>query len=86
MSDKTSADLDAAIRAHIADERDNALVTGWSIIVAHADESDFAAGRTGYWVQSQDSQPHHATLGLVHHFRTILENEAWIEDDDDFGD
>ena len=77
MSDQTKAALESAIRAHVADELDGALTTGWALIAAAATDTDFAVGQTEYFTESADMQPHHSTLGLVCQHKLMVENAEW---------
>lgn len=83
MSDQTKAALESAIRAHVADELDGALTTGWALIAAAATDTDFAVGQTEYFTESADMQPHHSTLGLVCQHKLMVENAEWTPIGDD---
>jgi hypothetical protein len=85
MSTDTRAALEAAVAAHVADECDGAMLTGWALIASNATEADFDNNQTGYMIAAQDRQPMHSTLGLIHHHLNILEDNTWtyVEEDDD---
>lgn len=75
MSEATKAAFEAALEAHIYDEADAALVTGYVVMVANANEEDFSANQTGYSLIAPDNQPYHVGLGLAHRLRMVMENE-----------
>ena len=75
MSVETKRALDEAIAAHVADQTEGAVVTGYALIVSNATVEDFDEERTCYLVDYADAQPFHVGLGLVHRHRLILEND-----------
>ena len=81
MSDDTRQALDSAIRAHLADEADGAIVTGYVPIAANITADDLEREQHGYWVEYADHQPFHVSLGLVERHRLILHNAAQIDED-----
>lgn len=81
MSDKTRADLDAAIRAHATEEWEGDLVVDWTIIAATLDTDNI----TGIGlVNSRDPMPGYITKGLlVEALDSIRAGEHDYEDDDE---
>lgn len=66
MSDQTKSALEQALRDHVYDEQDGAMLTGFilqtSAIPADADDTD----NTKYLAAGMDGQPFHSGLGLAH--------------------
>lgn len=58
----TLEDLDAAVRAHSAQERPGQLVVGWALVVATTEDDD---EYSRYDTVTPASQPAHHTLGLL---------------------
>lgn len=76
MSAETKAALDAAIQAHIADSsQSDSVVTGYALIVAHANMSDFDQDQTRYYVEYAERQPFYAALGLVRQHSLQIEDQ-----------
>lgn len=65
MSDTTKAALDAAIRAHIADEYEDSLTASWVLIAEHVPEHD--DGMTHVVDVVADGQSVITTVGLTHY-------------------
>lgn len=63
MSDATLRAIDDAIQAHLADESDGHIATGWVAYVAAESMSD--GSKSFYQSLVHESQPYHSTLGLV---------------------
>ena len=63
MSVDTRAALDAALAAHVADETEGAIVTGFVTVISymHMERAD----GTSYWMISPEGQSLHADLGLI---------------------
>lgn len=64
MSDQTKANLEAALEAHIADETEGGMVTGYVTHVAYQ-RVDLGSA-SGYRVVTGTDQAFHVGLGLVH--------------------
>ncbi|WP_127572776.1 hypothetical protein [Georgenia faecalis] len=69
MSKTTLDALDAAVRAHLADENPGQYVTGWALTTATTTESDDA---TDYDTECPAAQPAHVTLGLLDIGKTLV--------------
>lgn len=67
MSEVTKAALDAAIAAHVADECDGAIITGYVLQSQYTDMDMLEDGYTGYVREIMTSQPFTTTLGLAHY-------------------
>jgi hypothetical protein len=84
MSDTTKDALDAALAAHIADEGDGALVSGYVLQAAYFNGDTIEHGTTGYMREFADNQAFHTGLGLaamlVDHYRNP---DQWDIDEDD---
>lgn len=65
MSDATRDALDAAIRAHIADEYDNNLTASWIVIAEHILPED--DGDTHVVDVVPDNQSAITSIGLTHY-------------------
>lgn len=79
MSDETKAALEAALTAHIAATCDGGIPTDWLTIVAVTDLTDIGTGRTRYFIEANNNQPVHITVGLA----SYVAQKAPFEDDDD---
>ncbi|UOQ56088.1 hypothetical protein MUN78_10265 [Leucobacter allii] len=76
MSTETRADLDAAIRAHIADEHGDSLTASWVVVAERVPEHD--DGMTHVVDIVPDGQSVITTVGLTHYVaqaRTIGANK-----------
>lgn len=62
MSAATAQAIDAAVRAHIADEADGQLAVGWALVVARTNVRDDGHD---YVVEAPEWQPAHHTIGLL---------------------
>jgi hypothetical protein len=62
MSIKTKEAMEAAIEAHLADEMDGAILTGYWLVMCGADMEK--PGTTSYFHLGPDTQPFHVSLGL----------------------
>lgn len=74
MSADTAQTLDNAIRAHIADEHPDALLSEW-ILVAAAIEPGTDRGDMLHIYEDSDLPSHHAT-GLLTRMANIIEHNA----------
>lgn len=64
MSAETKAALDAAIRAHVADEYDGSLTASWLVAAEYVPEHD--DGMTHILDVVADNQSSVTTIGLAH--------------------
>lgn len=69
----TADNLDAAIRAHFAEQHPGQLVIGWAVAVATTTEDDQA---TNYDTAAPDWQPAHHTLGLLRLGQHLILDQA----------
>jgi hypothetical protein len=65
MSDATRAALDAALNAHIAELTDGDIVTDWALVAGTTTLENIGTGVTRYWVEGNEGQPVHVTIGLL---------------------
>lgn len=65
MSEQTKADLDSAIRAHIADEYDGSLAASW-VVIAERVPLDGDDGYSHVVDAVADGQSSVTTIGLAH--------------------
>lgn len=74
MSKETRETVEAAIRAHIADECEDGprLVTDWVVLVAHVGANP---DTTGYFYEPS-AMPWHTLTGLVRYFLRRFESEV----------
>jgi hypothetical protein len=80
VSDRTKADLDAALAAHVADVGDGSIVTDWALIAATTTVDNIGTGTTSYLLEGNDNQPVHVMTGL---FRYASERTLWDDDEDE---
>ena len=64
MSDATKAALDAAVRAHIADEYDDSLTSSWLLIAERVSDED--DGMTHIVDVAADMQSATTSIGLAY--------------------
>lgn len=78
MSDETYEALDAALKAHMADERPDALVTGWAAVAAYiTDEPD----SDHYAVVKLDGQMNYSTIGLLEVGQRMVDVYGWHDNE-----
>lgn len=65
MSAETKAALDAALQAHIADETNGSIVTGYVLLASNQDIEKLDQEVTGYWREVYTHQAMHTTVGLA---------------------
>lgn len=82
MSSDTKQALDDAIAAHVADEADGALITGYVLHAAYINPDLDGREATGYYAEYATSQPYHVGLGLAHQMVNHFD-EIWYDDDDE---
>ncbi|SNR33049.1 hypothetical protein [Blastococcus mobilis] len=78
MSQETTDALEAAVRAHVADEGEGAYLTDWVLIAAGAMPED--PHSTTYITESSDGPIHHRT-GLVRYL--ACRTDQLLTDDED---
>jgi hypothetical protein len=83
MSDATKDSLDAALAAHIADECDGALVSGYVLQAAYFNGDTIQHGTTGYMREFADNQAFHVGYGLASQLLNYYRNPDWYEEEDD---
>ena len=62
MSGKTKANLDDAIRAHVADSGDGYIITHWVLVAGIFSEDK---NGTPFWTIAPDGQPSYINAGLL---------------------
>lgn len=82
MSDTTKADLDAALAAHIADECEGGIITGYVPQAAYFSENTLDHGTTGYLREFADNQAYHIGYGLASQLLDSYRNPDYADDDD----
>lgn len=85
MSDKTHADIDAAIAAHVADTFPGYYTSGWILVSASAHLE--RPNAVNYRLVTSEGQPLHVDAGLLDVGKKIIK-DSWDyndaeEDDDD---
>jgi hypothetical protein len=65
MSAETKADLYRALQAHILDSVDGQIVTDWALVAATTTFDNIGSGVTSYFVEGNENQPVHVTVGLL---------------------
>jgi hypothetical protein len=87
VSDQTKEAMDAAIAAHIADEADGALITGYVLHAAYFNTDTDTRGSTGYYHDCAEGQGYHIGLGLAHmlvdHYSDSVYDITLRDDEDD---
>lgn len=84
MSAATKNAVDQAIAAHVADEGDGHLLTGWVLIAAGMNGDNFERESTNYFYELADKQPFHSSLGLARRlFRWVDSFDDEVDEDDD---
>lgn len=83
VSEQTKAALDAALSAHIADEAEGALVSGYVIQAAYFNGETIEHGTHGYMREFAEGQAYHAGFGLASMLVEFYRNPDWFDDDDD---
>lgn len=76
MSVETKAVLDAAIAAHVADECDGEMVTGWVLQTCGTRADYVDESRTGYLRVVADGQVFTTSLGLATYLHAQMMNAA----------
>lgn len=66
MSETTQAALDQAIAAHVADEYDGDMVTGWVLVTETTTIDMLDSGEGAMGIESRDMQSNYLTEGLLH--------------------
>ena len=80
MSAETLRAIDAAIHAHVADENDGQVAAGWVINVYSESLHD---GSSYYQSVVPETQPWHATNGLVRLLAAEYKYPPYADGDDD---
>ena len=87
VSVETKSALDSALAAHINDEADGALVSGYVLQAAYFNGDTITNGTCGYIREFAEGQMFHVGLGLATmldgYFRDSNQWDYDIEDDDD---
>lgn len=66
MSTDTRAALDAAIAAHVSDEYDGDMVTGWVVVTETTTIDMLDEGEGSMVIESRDMQSQYLTQGLLY--------------------
>lgn len=83
VSEATKAALDAALAAHIDDECEGALVSGYVIQAAYFNGATIEHGTHGYMREFADNQAFHVGMGLATMLTDYYRNPDWYDEDDD---
>ncbi|UOR02084.1 hypothetical protein MUN77_01750 [Leucobacter allii] len=83
MSDATKTALDEALAAHVADECEGAIVTGYVLQVQYTDMDLINDQMTGYLRIVGENQNFTTTLGLAHYMSGQLNASMLPRGDDD---
>lgn len=81
MSADTKRALDEALSAHVADECDGSIVTGYVLHASHLNTDLDSRDATGYYAEFAKGMPYHVGLGLSDMLRTHYD-DIWNEDDE----
>jgi hypothetical protein len=65
MSAETKANLYNALQAHILDSAGGQIVTDWALVAATTTFEAIGSGVTSYFVEGNENQPVHVTVGLL---------------------
>jgi len=76
MSVTTRVALEAAIAAHLADERNGAFLIDYALIVSAATDEDFERHRAQYLCEYASGVPYHSSLGLVLRHMQLIERRG----------
>ena len=79
MSEQTKAALDAALAAHVADECDGGILTGYITQAQYTDMDLMEDGSTGYLRVQADNQIFTTSLGLTAYLHKQME-QAMLDD------
>jgi hypothetical protein len=82
MSVETKAALDAAIDAHLADECDGAIVTGYVFHAAFMNPELDGLEAHGYFAEFPEGQPAHVCLGLAMMQKSHIEDSSFGDDEE----
>lgn len=66
MSEQTRTALDHAIAAHVADEYDGDMVTGWVLVTETTTIDMLDSGEGAMVIESREMQSNYLTEGLLH--------------------
>ena len=81
MSAETKAALEEAITAHLADEMDGSMMTGYELVIAGWPPEK--PNHTTYYYETPDDQPFHVSIGLIKMAGWRLEQRYMGPDDDE---
>lgn len=73
MSLHTKEAMETAIAAHLAEEMEGAILTGYWLVLSGADME--RPGTTSYFHVGPDTQPFHDSLGLVEMTQKYLDQD-----------
>ena len=82
MSVDTKRALDEAIAAHISNECDGSIVTGYVLHASHLNADLDSRDATGYYAEYANNQAFHVGLGLAQMMRDHF-NDIWNNEDED---
>ena len=82
MSAETKANLYNALQAHILDTMTGQILTDWAMVAATTTFDNIGSGVTSYFVEGNDNQPVHVTVGLLRYGGEHTTFDASGEDDD----
>lgn len=83
MSEATKEALDQALQAHIADEGEGHLVTGYALIAVGINHDNLTRESNNYFTEFADGQPYHSSVGLATYLIDVLRDGRFDEEDDD---
>lgn len=83
MSEATKTALDDALAAHVADECDGSLVSGYVLQACYFNGGTVERGTTGYFREFSDDIPFHSSLGLANMLIDGLKDSQFDGDDDE---
>ena len=83
MSEQTKAALDAALAAHIDDECEGALVSGYVLQAAYFNGDTIRHGTNGYMREFAEGQAFHVGYGLANQLIDYYRNPDWYDGEDE---
>lgn len=75
MSAETKAAVEVALAAHLADQMDSEVMTGYWVVLCGV-KLEGRSDMTGYYHMGPDSQPFHTSMGLIEMTRSFLRRDA----------
>lgn len=81
MSEATRTAMEAAIAAHIADESESCILTGYVLAAAGQNADNFDRGSTNYFYELMPGQQFHSGVGLTHMLAEYMQSGGYDDED-----